>query len=83
MIERLTAQGKEPKKLANVIAELHKEDSRFQVEGGSWTNNISWVKSYDALLGSMERSSSLFYEKALKPGVAIKGSTRNQLLTAN
>ena len=62
--------GEEPKKLANVIAELHKEDSRFQVEGGSWTNNISWVKGYDALLGPMERVSSLFCEKALKPGVA-------------
>ena len=61
--------GEGPKKLAKVIDE-RKEDSRFHVEGRSWTNNISWVKSYDALLGPMERVSSLFYEKALKPGVA-------------
>ena len=61
--------GEGPEKLPPVIEALHKEDSRFHVEGGSWTNNISWVRGYDALLGPMERVSSLFYEKVLKPGV--------------
>jgi hypothetical protein len=61
--------GDGAEKLAGVIAQLHKEDSRFQVEGGSWTNNVSWVKGYEGLLGPMEALSSLFYEKALKPGV--------------
>ena len=32
------------------IAELKKEDNRFSMEGGSWTNNISWVRGYDSLL---------------------------------
>lgn len=58
-----------PEKLARVIDELRKEDSRFHVEGGSWTNDVSWVRGYDALLGPMEKVSSLFYEKVLKPGV--------------
>jgi len=62
--------GTGPDALARVIEELRKEDSRFHVEGGSWTNDISWVRGYDALLGPMERVSSLFYEKVLKPGVA-------------
>jgi hypothetical protein len=61
--------GEGPDKLARVIEELRKEDSRFHVEGGSWTNNISWVQGYDALLGPMERVSSLFFEKVLKPGL--------------
>jgi hypothetical protein len=61
--------GEGTEKLARVIEELHKADSRFHVEGGSWTNNISWVRGYDALLGPMERASSLFYEKVLRPGV--------------
>jgi hypothetical protein len=56
-------------KLARVIDELRNEDSRFHVEGGSWTNNVSWVRGYDALLGPMERASALFHEKVLKPGV--------------
>lgn len=61
--------GQGPEKLSRVIEDLRKEDSRFHVEGGSWTSNISWVRGYDALLGPMERVSSLFYEKVLKPGL--------------
>jgi hypothetical protein len=61
--------GDGPEKLAATIEQLQKEDSRFHVEGGSWTNNISWVRGYDALIGPMERVSSLFYEKVLKPGL--------------
>jgi hypothetical protein len=61
--------GEGPEGLAGVIDQLRKEDSRFHVEGGSWTNNISWVRGYDSLLAPMERVSSLFYERALKPHV--------------
>jgi hypothetical protein len=61
--------GEGPERLSSVIQGLHKEDSRFSVEGGSWTNNISWVRGYEALLGPMERASSLFYEKVLKAQV--------------
>lgn len=57
-------------KLAAVIEQLRKEDSRFNVEGGSWTNDISWVRGYERLLGPMEEVSSLFYEKILKAGVS-------------
>lgn len=59
--------GEGPEKLARAIEELGKEGSRFHVEGGSWTNNISWTKGYEALLGPMEMASALFYEKVLKP----------------
>jgi hypothetical protein len=55
--------------LAAVIDKLKKEDNRFNMEGGSWTNNISWVRGYDNLLGPMERASSHFYEKVIKPGI--------------
>jgi len=61
--------GDGPEKLAEVIAQLRKEDSRFQMEGGSWTNNISWVRGYERLIGPMEQLSSLFFEKVLRPGV--------------
>jgi hypothetical protein len=61
--------GEGTERLARVIEELHKADSRFYVEGGSWTNNISRVRGYDALLEPMERASSFFYEKVLRPGV--------------
>jgi hypothetical protein len=61
--------GAGPAKLARVLDDLKKEDPRFSVEGGSWTNNISWVRGYQNLLGPMEKVSSLFYEKVLRPGL--------------
>jgi hypothetical protein len=61
--------GAGPEKLATTIEQLKKEDGRFNMEGGSWTNNISWVRGYDSLLGPMDRVSSLFYEKVLKTGM--------------
>jgi hypothetical protein len=57
--------GDGPDKLAKVIEECKKEDHRFHMEGGSWTNNISWVRGYDNLLGPMEQISSQFHEKVL------------------
>ncbi len=59
-----------PERLEAVIAELKKEDGRFHMEGGSWTNDISWVRGYDNVLGPMEKASSQFYEKVLKPAVS-------------
>src|SRR5271165_6242141 len=61
--------GGGPEKLNTAIEQLRKEDSRFNVEGGSLTNNISWVRGYDALLVPMDRVSSLFYEKVLRAGL--------------
>ena len=57
--------GDGPEKLAKVIDELKREDHRFHVEGGSWTNNISWVRGYDDVLRPMERASALFSERIL------------------
>ncbi len=38
-------------RLAQVIEQLRQEDHRFHVEGGSWTNNISWVRASDRVGG--------------------------------
>ena len=61
--------GEGPERLGQVIEQLKKEDHRFHMEGGSWTNSISWVRGYESVLGPMERASSHFYEKVLKSGV--------------
>ena len=39
------------------------------MEGGSWTNNISWVRGYDDVLIPMERASALFHERVLRRGI--------------
>jgi hypothetical protein len=61
--------GAGPEQLERVIEDLRREDPRFHVEGGSWTNNISWVRGYDALLGPMDRVSALFFERVLGPRI--------------
>ncbi|MGD0668587.1 MAG: glycosyl hydrolase family 57 [Bryobacteraceae bacterium] len=45
------------------IEELRKEDGRFNMDGGSWTNNLSWVEGYGNVLSAMEQASALFSEK--------------------
>ena len=49
----------------DAIGQLRLEDSRFHVEGGSWTSDLSWVRGYDKVLIPMERASSLFHEQIL------------------
>jgi hypothetical protein len=57
--------GDGPEKLAKVIEECKKEDHQFHMDGGSWTNNLSWVQGYDNVLGPMEKMSAAFNEKVL------------------
>lgn len=67
--------GDGPDRLAAVIDELKHEDDRFNMEGGSWTNNLSWVRGYDNVLGPMEKVSALFNDKVLATSTPT-GETR-------
>ena len=53
-------------RLARVIDELRHEDGRFHMEGGSWTNDLTWVRGYDNVLGPMEAVSALFHDKVTR-----------------
>ena len=57
-------------KMEEVITLLKQEDHRFHMEGGSWTNNMSWVKGYDNVLQPMEQVSALFAQKILDAGIS-------------
>src|SRR5436309_665299 len=61
--------GDGPDRLAEVIKQLRAEDGRFHMEGGSWTNSISWVQGYDTVLVPMEKDSSLFHKRILATGI--------------
>ena len=61
--------GDGSKKLNQIIEELKQNDHQFHMDGGSWTNDLSWVKGYDDVLSEMEKTSSMFNEVALKDGV--------------
>jgi hypothetical protein len=62
-------QGAGPDALTGVIEQLSREDSRFHVEGGSWTNNISWVRGYQDVLEPMQAASAMFNERVLRRGI--------------
>jgi hypothetical protein len=68
--------GAGPDKLAQAIEECRKEDHRFHMEGGSWTNNLSWVQGYENILGPMEKLSSRFNEVVLKRKTLNMNETR-------
>lgn len=57
--------GEGPERLEQVIETLSRENHEFHMQGGSWTNNISWIQGYENVLGPMEEASSLFYEKVI------------------
>lgn len=61
--------GDGSEKLNEVIEKLKKEDHQFHMDGGSWTNSISWVQGYENVLDPMEKVSARFSEKVLKPGI--------------
>ena len=63
------APGDGPDRLAEVIKQLRAEDGRFSMEGGSWTNDRSWVRGYDTVLVPMERASALFHAWITASGI--------------
>ncbi len=71
--------GEGTKQLEQVIAERKKADHRFHMEGGSWTNNLSWVQGYENVLKPMEAVSALFAEKALGKVSPKESRFRNAL----
>jgi hypothetical protein len=58
--------GDGAEKLAKTLEILKKEDTRFHMEGGSWTNNLSWVRGYENVLGPMEKVSAHFSDIVAK-----------------
>jgi len=52
-----------PERVQEAIEESRRCDHRFHMEGGSWTNNLSWVRGYENILDPMNRLSALFHEK--------------------
>ena len=51
------------KNVDEVIEEIKKENHTFHMDGGSWTNNLSWVKGYENVLDPMKKLSALFHKK--------------------
>ncbi len=66
---KLKKGDKATEKLAATIEQLRQEDGRFHMDGGSWTNNLSWVKGYENVLAPMDEVSALFHDKVLSADI--------------
>jgi hypothetical protein len=70
----------EPGAADKAIAEIRREQPHFSMDGGSWTNNISWVRGYENVLTPMNKLSSRFHELlAARPIDRNSGAYRNAL----
>jgi len=58
--QRYTGGGRG--QLDRVIEQIKREDERFHLEGGSWTNDKSWVRGYENVLDPITRLSARFNE---------------------
>jgi len=67
------------KSLEKLIDELRRADHRFHMDGGGWTNDLSWIKGYENVLGPMESVSALFAERALGKVPTSESRYRNAL----
>ena len=52
-----------PEAVEKAIQELNETDHQFHMDGASWTNDLSWVKGYENVLGPMKQLSVMFHEK--------------------
>ena len=52
----------EPGAADKALADLQREQPDFCMEGGSWTNNISWVRGYENLSAPMNKLSARFHQ---------------------
>jgi len=51
-----------PERVQKAIEEARQRDHGFNMDGGSWTNNLSWVRGYENVLDPMNKLSALFHD---------------------
>jgi hypothetical protein len=61
--QRVKPEAATPEAIATAIAELQASDHQFHLDGGSWTNHISWVQGYENVLDPMYQLSHRFHER--------------------
>jgi hypothetical protein len=70
-----------PEAITRAIEDAKKADHRFHMDGGSWTNNLSWVRHYENVLDPMNKFSIQFHEKLDNKPIDKAGAPyRNALL---
>lgn len=74
-------EGDSTRDVNEIIEEIKKEHHTFHMDGGSWTNNLSWVRGYGNVLNPMNKLSALFHERLDTPSLNKRSyNYRNALL---
>ncbi|MEO1622812.1 MAG: glycosyl hydrolase family 57 [Cyanobacteria bacterium J06632_3] len=61
--QRVDLANATPEAVDKAIKELTETDHQFHMDGASWTNDLSWVKGYENVLGPMNQLSAKFHQK--------------------
>ena len=61
--QRVDPESATPEAVSAAIEELTKTDHQFHMDGASWTDDLSWVKGYENVLGPMNQLSARFHAK--------------------
>ena len=62
-LANVTIEPVTTEKVEEAIAHLKETDHQFHMDGASWTNDLSWVRGYDNVLGPMNKLSAAFHQK--------------------
>ena len=57
------AHGLQSVGFEEAVAAAKREIPNFHLDGGSWTNDLSWVRGYEGVLDPMNRLSAEFHQK--------------------
>jgi len=61
--QRVAPSQATPEAVETTIAVLKANDPNFHMDGASWTNDLSWVRGYENVLGPMNQLSAAFHQK--------------------
>lgn len=67
-------------RLEDTIKKIRESDDRFHVDGGSWTNDISWVQGYGNVLAPMFQASAAFHDRFLARGTSTNNPQYREAL---
>ena len=70
----------EPQAVNKAIEELHKSNSSFNLDKGSWTSDRNWVKGYEQVMDPINQLSSKFHEKFDQKGADLNSRTYKEAL---
>ncbi len=83
--QRVDPNNATPEAVEKAIQELKETDHQFNMDGASWTNDLSWVSGYENVLEPMNQLSAKFHEKydakvAADPSVTKSPAYQESLL---